>query len=302
MKVIRRITCLMLISSSAAIAQDRDWQQDYVTALSQFEQGNYEAAALALEDSISGNPQPETGGLDYLPYIYLAISRFELGQISAARDALVMSHVKAKAPTTEKGLVLINRYGKQIMQAPLNAPVLAESSEIQQAPDSKSLPQAEPLPQAKPVIQAEPEPLAEEVQLVSLSDREVETIRQQTVERCEFCAEDTDIKMPWYFHYNLGVDLMAAGDVERALESFKKSVSMRSESRRESRTYGMWYIDYLPYYQIALAYSKLGNWKNAQTAIQVSNRVGEFSPLDQDYEQFTALQSLIANNTQDSES
>ena len=146
MNVVQRIVCLMLLASSAAIAQDRDWQQDYITALSQFEQGNYEAAAQAFEDSISGNPQPETGGLDYLPYIYLAVSRFELGQNSAARDALVMSHVKGRATVTKKGQAMINRYGEQIMQAPLDTPVLVETNEIQPVPDSKSLPQPESAP------------------------------------------------------------------------------------------------------------------------------------------------------------
>jgi tetratricopeptide (TPR) repeat protein len=288
MKFARKIAWLVVLVSGVAVAQNRDWQQNYVVALTQFEKGNFEAAALALEESISRNPQPETGGIDYLPYIYLAVSRFELGQNNAARDALVMSHVKAKASTTESGQILIESYGAQIMNAPLTAPVTAS---IIAAPINE-----------KPLPVADPKPLEQDFQVVSLSENEVDTIRQQVLKDCEFCTDVSENKMPWYFHYKMGVDLMAAGDVERALESFKIGVSLRTQSSRDSRTYGMWYIDYLPYYQIAMAYAKLGNWKNAQTAISVSDRLGEFSPRDRDYEEFTELQVLIANHAQDNES
>jgi hypothetical protein len=109
-------------------------------------------------------------------------------------------------------------------------------------------------------------------------------------------------KLPWYFYYEFGVELLKSGDPQRAVEAFVLGANVREDPSRNKRMYGMWYIDYLPYYQLALAHSKLGNWESARDAIETSENFGEFSPDDSDYESFTSLNQLIQSNLQQGDS
>ena len=96
---------------------------------------------------------------------------------------------------------------------------------------------------------------------------------------------------------------MNAGDAQRAIEAFELGAVALKDSRRGKRMCaGMWYIDYLPYYQIALAYSQLGNWESADAAIQTSENQGEFSPTDPDYDNYSALDQLIKSNLKHNDS
>jgi hypothetical protein len=128
----------------------------------------------------------------------------------------------------------------------------------------------------------------------ALTEQEVEVIRTRVLRRCALSSRVAKNKLPWYFHYEFGVDLMEAGDARMALDALTLGANKREDSRRDSRMYGMWYIDYLPYYQIALANARLGNWENARNAIELSNAFGEFSPEDVDFESFAQLEKLIA--------
>lgn len=243
-------------------------QDAYLAGVQQFEHGQLSAASESFQEAIMLAPGPEAEPGEYLPYIYLAVTQFEMGRIREARDALIQSQVYGVAATTETGRQLLKRYAADIMLAPLDNPEYVSS------------------PQSSPV----------EIQSVFLSDNEVEIIRAQVLKRCALSSKLAENKLPWYFHYEFGVDLMKAGDAQRAINSFLLGANVREEPARNKRMYGMWYIDYQPYYQIALAHSKLGNWESAYSAIQTSENFGEFSPADSDYENFSALDQLIKNN------
>jgi hypothetical protein len=95
---------------------------------------------------------------------------------------------------------------------------------------------------------------------------------------------------------------LEAGDSQRAIEAFVLGANISEDPSRDKRMYGMWFIDYLPYYQIALAHSKLGDWESARNAIRTSKNFGEFSPSDPDYEAFTSLEQLIEQNVKSNDS
>ena len=59
-------------------------------------------------------------------------------------------------------------------------------------------------------------------------------------------------------------------DWERALESFINALDDRDKPQKFSRIYGMWFIDYYPYYYIGLAHYNLGNWKCADSSFLLS--------------------------------
>lgn len=250
-------------------------QVAYLSGLEFFEQGKYQEASDSFFESITLDPEPDAELTEYIPYLFLAVSRFEAGHTREARDALIQSQVYGVAAETETGKGLLNLYAAQIMSAPLDGP--------------------------EPVMQPQSSPVAVTTSY-SISENEAQIIRAQVLKRCALSSKIADNKLPWYFHYEYGRDLMEAGDSQRAIEAFTMGANLSEDPRRDKRMYGMWFVDYLPYYQIALAHSKLGDWESAQHAIRTSENFGEFSPDDPDYEAFTSLEQLIERNLQNNDS
>ena len=131
---------------------------------------------------------------------------------------------------------------------------------------------------------------------IEIAGNNAQKRRAEVLKRCSLSANFNPDRLPWYFHYEYVVSLMEAGDAERALDAFVTGANVREEPKRSKRMYGMWYIDYLPYYQIALAHSELGDWQAARAAIQASRAWGEFSPDQPGWEDFVELDEKISRN------
>lgn len=121
----------------------------------------------------------------------------------------------------------------------------------------------------------------------------IEEIRQRVLKRCGLSSTLAENKLPWYFFYEFGVELLDAGQAWQALESFQMTANLRPESARGARMYGMWFVNYLPYYRLSMAYAELGEWELAWESIQLSEAMIEFSPDDFDYEDFRLLKEKI---------
>jgi tetratricopeptide (TPR) repeat protein len=248
-------------------------QVAYVTGLEFFEQGKFEEASESFFESITLDPQPDT---EYIPYLYLAASRYEMGFAQQARDALIQSEIFDEASKAENGKALLEQYAVKIMS------------------ESQS--------QTELVLGPQSSPVAAIGKSYSLSESEAQIIRAQVLKRCALSSSIAQNKLPWYFHYEYGRNLMAAGDSQRALNEFVLGANLSEDPKRDKRMYGMWYVDYLPYYQIALAHSKLGEWESAHNAIKTSENFAEFSPNDPDYESFRSLEQLIEKNLKNNDS
>lgn len=267
----------MLLATLANAAEGEtpySYQEEYLAGIEYFEQGRLRAASDSFRESIRLSPSPRVGPDEYIPYIYLSATQFEMGNTLEARDALIQSQVHGAAPKTDTGKLLLGRYAADIMSAPLSSPKFVSVS-VDDSPDKN----------------AAPELMSQSIE---------ESTPAKILKRCTNAAKMEEL--PWYFHYKCGVDLMKAGDAQRAVESFSMGANVREDSARSKRMYGMWYIDYLPYYQIALAQSQLGDWESARAAIIRSNKFGEFSPMDPDYSSFLELDQLITENLKNSES
>ena len=88
---------------------------------------------------------------------------------------------------------------------------------------------------------------------------------------------------PWYFHYELGRDLYRRGDPQRALDALIEAATLRADPGHGARIYGMWFMDYLPYLEIARAHARLGNWDCAQNALEYSRQAKEVSERDKEF-------------------
>jgi len=244
-------------------------EKQYAEAIAWFEAGKFDVAADLFSEAILLSPEPTSTPNSYTPYIYLAASLYELGNPRGARDALIQSLEYGLSAQAIAGKKLIEKYAVAIMSA----------EQMKQA----SVP--EPLSS----------PLA--VQDRTLSDMNAELVRARVLKRCALSAKIEENKLPWYFHYLLGLEFSGEGDNSQALESFQLGANIREESMRNKRLYGMWFLDYLPYYQIALTNVRLGNWKHASNALYVSLDEGEFVPGETGWLEFTELKNQIRQHS-----
>lgn len=286
---------LSFLADTAKAENFANYQEAYRNGLAQLQRGETLAASESFYQAIALAPTPQSGPDAYLPYVNLSISLFESGQTRAARDALIQSQVYGVAANTEEGRALLDRYAADIMSAPL------DSSKLALLPPAKPAPQPAIAKAAKPKVEQKEHNTGAVATMASV-DSEVVADDDSTVRRCAATITRTDDKLPWFFYYQCGVELLKAGNAEMAVSAFEMGALAHEDPRRGKRMYGMWYIDYLPYYQMALAHSQLGNWESANAAIKSSETYGEFSPGDPDYGSFSALDRLIKRNLQSNDS
>jgi hypothetical protein len=134
-----------------------------------------------------------------------------------------------------------------------------------------------------------------------LSAAEIEKVRSQVLKRCGLSSKIRQNKLPWYFHYEFGVELMNQGAASLALEPLQLTANLRPESARSTRMYGMWYVNYLPYYQLSQAYAQTSDWDSAWAAISMSELYSELAVGDSGYEEFTSLKSRIHSQRESAE-
>ena len=103
----------------------------------------------------------------------------------------------------------------------------------------------------------------------SLTPEAAEALRRKVLLQCGL-SEDATASLPWYFHFEYGRELLSSGDARRAVAELSRAVDLNPVPHAAKRMYGMWYVDYFPYYQLALAHSELGNWSCAANAMRLS--------------------------------
>ncbi|MEM1412007.1 MAG: hypothetical protein AAGH19_06565 [Pseudomonadota bacterium] len=239
----------------------------YAQAVTEFRAANYALAEHYLTEAIAMDDQADSAGeTPYLPYAFLAAARYERGDLAGSKSALQEAERQGIAQTTESGRALLSAYGPRITTA--SSPTEALSS---------------------PIVLGYGEHIA-------LSELESELLRSRVLKRCALSETLSDNLLPWYFHYLLGLEYRDAGDQERALEAFQLSASLEASSGRKKRLYGMWFVDYLPYFEIAAANANLGRWDEAERALKTSRKEGELKPGTAEWEQFLEIRSAIEAN------
>ena len=125
-----------------------------------------------------------------------------------------------------------------------------------------------------------------------ISDAEFKQLREDVLTKCNI-SPDTK-KAPWYARYELGLELERKGDYSRALGELIDAVALRPNPQQKARMYGMWLVDYYPYFHIARSHVRLANWQCAKNALDISQKVGEIPPTSPEYQELLAMQQETA--------
>jgi hypothetical protein len=258
-------------------ASEPPWHQLYQRAIIRLDRGEAAAARADLEAALAQRSAPELGvridavtSVDYLPHLYLAIACHRSGDPKSARR-----HLEAAAA----GVAASSEVG---------APLLAEYRSILGLPPSAA--PAEPSPETAP----EPPGYARfERQPTVLGEEELAELERRVLARCRLDPDTPPHQAPWYFHYELGLELARRHDPQRALDALIEAAQRRREPQRNVRLYGMWFRDYLPYYQIARAHAELGNWECAADALEVSAHASEISQESAEHDDYLFLREEV---------
>ncbi len=267
--VIVTVIAMPLIAVAAA-----PWHTPYDAALEAIDSGRPAEAVRLLEEAVALRPEPglrlHTYGMryvDYLPYLHLAVAAQMLGDRAAGQEYLATSEHYGVAERSEAGRELLKAY-RVLLKQPESPPVEPRSDDV-----------------TPPYAHYERQP---EV----LSEAEFEELARRLAIRCGVDSTPGAIdSAPWYYHYELGLALADRGDPQRALDALIAAADHRPDPQHTARMYGMWFTDYVPYFQIARAHAELGNWRCVLEALEVSQSSGEISERDAE---FAAFRQLLA--------
>src|SRR5881409_4059670 len=198
------------------------WYEHYDRGLRLIQDGQATAARAELEAAyalrskeqlqVAARPQVY---IDYLPHLYLAIASQMAGDIDSARKHLAQAEDSGVAAKSEVGRPLLVAY--QLL-------LRGDASGRYSRP-------AYAVYAAKPPV---------------ISEAEFRQLREDVLTKCNI-SPDTK-SAPWYARYELGLELERKGDYSRALGEMIDAVALRPNPQQRARMYGMWLIDYYPYF------------------------------------------------------
>ena len=259
--MLRTTFAVLLLCATAFSASAASWYDHYEEGVRLIAQGDATGARKALEAALAARseeglqvPSRAREYVDYLPHLYLAIANQMSGDVERARKDLARAEASGVAVRSEVGRPLLVAY--QLL-------LRGDASRRFTAYDPKP-----------PV----------------LSDAEFATLRNDVLSKCDLPPDTKLREAPWYANYELGIALERKGDYPRALTHFIDAVATRPNPQKQARMYGMWLIDYYPYFHIARSHVRLGNWQCAKNALEISQRLNEIPTTAPELHELLSLQ------------
>ena len=244
-----RILTAAVLTLAAFTASAANWYEHYEKGGRLIEQGRAgdarEALAAALATRAEEGVQVPAGPqqyIDYLPHLYLAIAHQMAGDVEQARKQLALAETSGMAARSEVGRPLLVAY-----QLLLRGDGAGKY----------------------------PRYAVYEKKAPTLSEAEFNVLRNDILMKCDLPPDMQLSNAPWYANYELGLALERKGDYSRALTHFIDAVAQRPDPQKQARMYGMWMIDYYPYFHIARSHVRLENWQCAKNALEISQRLNE---------------------------
>lgn len=237
----------LLITLLLTAVPNATWYDHYERGVRLIEQGQAAAArpelaaavAMRAEEGVQV-PTRSQQYIDYLPHLYLAVAAQMTGDLETAKKELAKAETSGMAAKSEVGRPLLVAYQ-----------LLLRGDGTGRNFTSYAV---------KPGV---------------LSDSDFQLLRNDVLTKCNLPLDTKLDNAPWYANYELGLELERKGDHPRALKHFIDAVADRPNPQKQARMYGMWLIDYYPYFHIARSHIRLENWQCAKNALDISQRLAE---------------------------
>lgn len=264
----RKLAILMILLGAFTLSAEETtpWFVHYERGLDLIADGKGKEARTELEAAQSALTEPGlqiptklSRYIDYLPNLYLAIACHMSGDKDAAKSYLRKAEVAGVAAKSDAGGALLVAYQMLINEA-------------------TPLPRYEMFDPSKEL----------------LPDDEFEKLKSQVLRGADIGPDMKLADAPWYVHYELALELEKKGDHTRAIASFVEALHRKPNPQRHVRTYGMWLMDYYPYFHIAKNQAALENWNAAADAITISERLREVPYEAAEYNELERLRFTVA--------
>ena len=258
----RFLLAVLLFATQNASAAT--WYEHYEKGVRLIEQGRGGEARAALREALKARaeegvqvPAEPQQYIDYLPHLYLAIANQMAGDVGAARKELALAETSGMAVRSEVG-----------------RPLLVAYELLLRGDGSGKYPRYAVYEKKAP----------------TLSEAEFTILRNDVLAKCDLPLDTKLSAAPWYANYELGLQLERKGDYSRALTHFIDAVAQRPDPQKQARMYGMWMIDYYPYFHIARSHVRLENWQCAKNALEISQRLAEIPGSAPELQELLSLQ------------
>ena len=259
-----RTLLIAALLCAAPAVRAASWYEQYEKGVRQIQQGDAEGARQSLAAALAARseegvqlPTRAQQYIDYLPHLYLAIASQMTGDVDAARKELALAETSGMAAKSEVGRPLLVAY-----QLLLRGDAAGRYSRFTDY----------------------------EKKAPTLSEQEFSLLRNDVLSKCDLPLDTKLGDAPWYANYELGLELERKGDYSRALTHFIDAVAQRPNPQKQARMYGMWLIDYYPYFHIARSHVRLENWQCAKNALDISQRLGEVPSTAPELDELLSLQ------------
>lgn len=259
---------ISILLMGGAASSPATWWEHYAEGVRLVEQGKAADAVPHLEKALAARSkeglQVPTGRqqyVDYLPHLYLAIASHMSGDVARARSELKLTETSGAAAKSEIGRSLLVAYQLLLRGAGPGYAVYDPKAPV-------------------------------------LTEQEFNSLREDVLKKCNLPKNTKPGDAPWYANYELGLELERKGDPPRALQHFIDAVAKRPNPERRARMYGMWLIDYYPYFHIARAHVRLENWDCAKNALDISSRLKEIPSDAPELQEALSLQSEATRRLQ----
>jgi len=246
--VFAALALTLLVGTSRADLGADPWWIAYQRGIAALEAGDAAAAVEELEIALEKRPGEalslrvaDVVEIDYLPSLYLAVAYAELGNMTVAQRYLRRVDEVGLAGGSTESRELLAKYRSRIEAG-------ASGSELGPASSFRRFTAGAP----------------------SLTDRRAGAIYAKVLRECGLDEAIHDDRLPWYFYFELGLELERAGDAERALEAYIAAVDRAPEPQGHAHLYGLWYRRYFPYQRIAELHASLGRPECAADALAYS--------------------------------
>lgn len=260
------VSTILALFLATAATTPATWYAEYETGVRLVEQGraaearpHLQAALAAYQKEGLQIPTRPQQYIDYVPHLYLAIAHQMVGDLAKAREELALAETSGVAARSEVGRPLLVAYQLLLRgdtSVRYGKPLYAVYSQ-------------------KPSV---------------LSEEDFNMLRRDVLEKCDLPADTKQSEAPWYANYEIGLELERKGDYPRALSHFIDAVGHRPNPQKQARMYGMWLIDYYPYFHIARSHVRLQNWECAKNALDISQRLAEIPPGSAEMDEYLSLQ------------